>query len=47
LLVASQGGMSKSPFWYYNIVAHPCRPSRYPDHGRRTGEDLSRAACQR
>lgn len=23
LLVASQGGMSKSPFWYYNIVAHP------------------------
>jgi deazaflavin-dependent oxidoreductase (nitroreductase family) len=23
LLVASQGGMSKSPFWYYNIVTHP------------------------
>ncbi|MDX1734824.1 MAG: nitroreductase family deazaflavin-dependent oxidoreductase [Halioglobus sp.] len=23
LLVASQGGMPKNPFWYYNIVAHP------------------------
>jgi|TARA_R110002072_G_scaffold10522_10_gene48862 deazaflavin-dependent oxidoreductase (nitroreductase family) len=23
LLVASQGGMDKSPVWYHNIVAHP------------------------
>lgn len=23
LLVASQGGMSRNPVWYYNIVAHP------------------------
>lgn len=23
LLVASQGGMPRNPFWYYNIKAHP------------------------